>query len=629
MSNTKSRTLPPEILQNIQIRKSLLRNRKSASTELVKRILSKAYNRINRRIKRQIEEFDDQQWQKLADDVCDAEPNKMWHLYNQYKNRNKSIESPSTPLITPGGSLAASDQQKCDEFARYLNSVHQTPDNPLFDTEFKRQIDAEVSNEDNQLDSHSIKPIHLPQFKQLLSETKKHSAAGEDSISYDLMKQCSDNTKQVFCSVINECLLQNVFPRSWKEAKVVMLPKPGRDKNLAGNYRPISLLSALGKMYERYIYAYLMKELNEKNFLNPCQAGFTKGRNSHEHLFCLSQDISNGFKKRKCTLGLFLDVKAAFDAVWKNGLKHKIKRIGLSNQIKNLLYAYLDNRTLRVCVNGVWSEVVELRAGTPQGGVLSPILHLIYVNDLTKNLDLTSLSASQYADDTGLWVTRNTVTEAKNDLQAEMSKVEQWCQKWQVTLNPTKSKLVLFSKCPRHKKEVEENGLSIKVFGESVNSVPEAEYLGVIFDSRLTWEPQTKKILSKSFKSLNLLRLISSLARRHRPDNLLKIYNSTIRSIFEYSSLCITNAAETHIEKIQIVQNQALRLVLGTPSYVAIKDLHDCAGAKTVKDHLKEFARKRLTAIQATSPLVRKTIENFRKVQHIRENASTLDVLGF
>ena len=153
-----------------------------------------------------------------------------------------------------------------------------------------------------------------------------------------------------------------------------MLPKPGRDKKLASNYRPISLLSCLGKIYERFLYAYLMKELVAKNFLNANQAGFTKGRSTQEHLLRLSQSVSNGFKKRNCTLGLFLDVKAAFDAVWKNGLKYKINRIGLTRQMKNILFSFLDNRSLRVCHDGVWSETVELRAGTPQGSCLSPIL---------------------------------------------------------------------------------------------------------------------------------------------------------------------------------------------------------------------------------------------------------------
>ena len=124
------------------------------------------------------------------------------------------------------------------------------------------------------------------------------------------------------------------------------------------------------------------------------------------------------------------------------------------------------------------------------------------------------------------------------------------------------------------------------------------------------------------------MRLISSLSNKSRPENLLKIYNSTIRSIFEYSSLCIINAAETHIDKLQLIQNQALRIILSTPAYISINDLHDCSGTKRLKDHLKDFARKRLNSLRNTSPIMAETFDDYRKVQHIAENASTLDVLG-
>merc|ERR1712002_431111 len=111
----------------------------------------------------------------------------------------------------------------------------------------------------------------------------------------------------------------------------------------------------------------------------------------------------NSSKKRNCTIGLFLDVKAAFDAVWKNGLKTKIKKIGLSKQLENLLFSFLDHRTLRIFIDGQWSEIVELRAGTPQGGVLSPILYIIFMNDATDSLDRDLITPSQFADDIGIW----------------------------------------------------------------------------------------------------------------------------------------------------------------------------------------------------------------------------------
>ena len=96
---------------------------------------------------------------------------------------------------------------------------------------------------------------------------------------------------------------------------------------------------------------------------------------------------------------------------------------------------------------------MELKAGTPQGSTLSPILYLIFVNDMTDDLDLSELSASQFADDVGLWATKPSVGEAKRVIQNGIVKIEAWCRKWHVTLSPIKSKLLLFTKCPRHKQE--------------------------------------------------------------------------------------------------------------------------------------------------------------------------------
>ena len=358
------------------------------------------------------------------------------------------------------------------------------------------------------------------------------------------------------------------------------------------------------------------------------QAGFTKGRSGQEHLLRLSQGVFNGFKRRYCTLALFLDVKAAFDAVWKSGLKHKINKIGLTRQMKNILFSFLDNRTLRVNIDGFWSEVVELKAGTPQGSCISPILYLIFVNDLTDVVDQTRVNSSQYADDVGLWTANAKASDAASVLQKEVEKVEKWCRKWHVTLSPHKSKLVLFTKCPRHKEEKETKDISINLFGAQVSLSTEADFLGVTFDSRLTWEPQTQKIVARSYKRLNLLRAVSALSNNLNPAVMKRLYEATIRSLFEYCSLCIINAAECHLQKLQLIQNQALRVILRMPAYVAIKDLHDYSGIPQVKDHLKNFAKKRFWVMEHRSPLIGAVIQEYEQVKHINENASTLDVIN-
>ena len=270
---------------------------------------------------------------------------------------------------------------------------------------------------------------------------------------------------------------------------------------------------------------------------------------------------------------------------------------------------------------------MELNAGTPQGACLSPVLYLIFVNDVPSCLDLSIVSQSQYADEIGVWTTSGSVKEATTKIQQQIFKLEQWCRKWHVSLHPAKSKLILFSKCPRHKEELPP-GPTVKLCNEEISIVNEANFLGLTFDSRLTWEPQTRKMLVRAYKRLNLLRSIAGLSSNQKPSTLLTLYKSTIRSIFEYASICILTAADCHLRKLQLVQNQALRLLLSSPSYVSTHDLHDCSGLRMLKDHLTDFAQKRLTTMKRTSPLIQPTIEKHQEVQHIKENASILDIIN-
>ena len=624
----KRQKLPHEILVNIRLRKMLLRNRQRATTDLSRKLITKRYNQVNHKVQEQLKEFREKEISKMADSICNAEnSNKMWKIFNNFKRECNDIDEPEAPLITPSGEFTSDNESRCKEFARYLRSVHQTPDSPFFDKQFKEQVDNCIAGQSLENEVNSIPFLDVKQLDCLLMETKSHSAPGEDLVTYDILKICSDKTRKVLCQLLNQCLSQNVFPRAWKSAKVRMLAKPGRDKYQASNYRPISLLSCLGKMLERHIYRHLLVELNQKQFFNENQAGFRKNRMTSEHLFRLAQQVNNGFKERKCTLGLFLDVRAAFDSVWKNGLKYKINKIGLTKQMRNILFSFLDERTLRVNVNGTWSEIVTLEAGTPQGSCLSPILYLIFVNDVTDVLNLQKLSASQFADDIGLWTTASDVEGATYIIQEAVQALEQWCRKWYVSLHPAKSKLILFTKCFRHKAEVERNGLSIEIFNEQVPAVNEADFLGVTFDARLTYEPQIKKSVSKAYKRLNLLRMISSMTTEHKPDMLATLYKSIIRPIFEYSSICTVSCAETHIEKLQLLQNQAIRTILKTPNYVSVNDLHDLSAIPRIKEHLISFAQKQLERMKTHSPIVKATIDDYERVQHIKENASVLDVL--
>ena len=108
-----------------------------------------------------------------------------------------------------------------------------------------------------------------------------------------------------------------------------------------------------------------------------------------------------------------------------------------------------------------------------------------------------------------------------------------------------------------------------------------------------------------------------------------KLYEQTIRSIFEYCDLCIINAADCHLRKLQLVQNQAVRIILNTPAYVSINDLHDCAGLPLIKSHLIECAKIRLSKMEKISPLIKTVILDHKRLAHITENESTLDIIHY
>ena len=241
------------------------------------------------------------------------------------------------------------------------------------------------------------------------------------------------------------------------------------------------------------------------------------------------------------------------------------------------------------------------------------------------NVNQEESSASQYADDVNIYSTHRNLDTATKNVQKALRSVQKWCQKWQVIINANKSQAVVFTKCPSHK----QNSARLTIFNQAIPTSGEASYLGVTFDCRLTWERQITKMCERAYGRLNLLRAMASLSTKHNPNILSLLYNSTIRSIFEYPSVCILSAANMHIGKLQLIQNEAMRIILRVPSYIPIAKMNDAANQSDVKVHLRKIADHRIKILHDSSSLVRKTIDNFRSLPRNNYNSSPLDVLNY
>ena len=250
------------------------------------------------------------------------------------------------------------------------------------------------------------------------------------------------------------------IPTAWKLATFRMLLKPDKLPSFTTSDRPISLMSSIMKLFERVI----------------------EHKSTDDHLFRLSQSVMESFNRREHVAAAFLDVEKAFDNVWHNGLRYKIFMLDLPTKMTRWLSDFLVGRVIQVNVNGLLSDKISPAAEVPQGSVLSPLLFLIYVNDLPKPHHRQN-SKSQFADDTALWAASRNVHIAAKLLQKELRKLAKWCAKWRIKLNPEKTKVIIFSRSYLAGKPEP----TLKLYGERLKIYPQVKFLGITFDSKFTF----------------------------------------------------------------------------------------------------------------------------------------------
>ena len=279
----------------------------------------------------------------------------------------------------------------------------------------------------------------VAEILSLLAKLDVKIGCGHDLISNMMLKQTSYVIAPFLTLLYNMCMQQGYFPDAYKIAQVIPLFK-GRNKESCDCYRPIDLLSALGKLLEKLLTNRVMDYLERFNLLSPHQFRFRKGFGTEYAIIDIYEKLLNNLDKGLNTCSIFLDLAKAFDSVSHEILLRKLFKYGIRNNALAFFESYLSSRTQFTKINGEISSSEQIKYGVPQGSILGPLLFLIYINDLP---NATSFFIKLFADDTFLCAQNKDISILESYTNVELQKVFVWLASNKLTLNLSKSKFMM------------------------------------------------------------------------------------------------------------------------------------------------------------------------------------------
>ena len=350
--------------------------------------------------------------------------------------KSKSNDLPK--VFIHNGSTLKTDDSIASNFNEYFNSIAEKTKSKIVPT------DKHFSHSLPRPNEHSIflRPTNPLEVFNQISKLNSNKSVGPGSIPAAFLKCLGPDMSIILSELFNESLTQGQFPDCLKSAKITPVHK--KDSLIdPKNYRPISLLSNISKIFEKILHDRLYTFLENHKIIFENQFGFRKHHNTTHACMALTESIRKALDKGEFAAGIFVDLQKAFDTVEHKILIHKLNHYGIRGTANKLFESYLSNRTQFVQIRDSASEVAEIKHGVPQGSVLGPLLFLIYINDL--NFAIKHSKTFHFADDTCLLYSHTSLKKLNAKVNHDLKLMSEWLRANKISLNAKKTEVVLFT----------------------------------------------------------------------------------------------------------------------------------------------------------------------------------------
>jgi len=497
-------------------------------------------------------------------------PKKTWELLKEAANLNKSNDS--VERLCVGNEIITDPGQIAEHFNDFFVKIGKEISDSIKKTDVTPE--SYMPNLPN-LQELEFNEIHAVLIRDIIKSFVTKGSLDSDGISTKLLKSISNEICEPLAHVFNLSVQQGIFPSKLKKSRTVPIFKAG-DPSACDNYRPISLLSSLSKILEKIVSVQLVNHLERNDLLYEHQYGFQRGKSTEHNLVQAFNYIGNAINENKYCIGVFFDLKKAFDVCSLEILLMKLEKMGIRGTALKWFKSYLNKRTQFVDINGNFSSEKDITTCILQGSILGPILFLIYINDLFRVSQSLTL---MFADDTFGLNSDNDLNRLIAKINQDINKMAIWFKANKLALNKSKTKYIIFrakgKKIPENlppiiideneqNKPYDNDNVTIieRYHNNHENSKCRAyKLLGIYLDEYLTLDQHVSQIVNKLNRSLYCIRMAKNNLKY---DGLRALYFAIIHSHLSYCPVILNCLSITNKNRLAKIQKKAIRIVTGS-----------------------------------------------------------------